>query len=47
MRTSHEWYYLACVCDLQFIKGHIPEAVFKTSPYKIDVDHEDVTQVIL
>jgi hypothetical protein len=30
MRRLHEWYYLACVCGLQFIEARIPEAVFKT-----------------
>jgi hypothetical protein len=30
MRRLHEWYYLACVCGLQFIEGHVPGAVFKS-----------------
>jgi hypothetical protein len=30
MRRLHEWYYLACVCGLQFIKGCIPEVIFKS-----------------
>jgi hypothetical protein len=30
MRRLHEWYYPTCVCGLQFIKCHIPEAVFKS-----------------
>jgi hypothetical protein len=30
LRRLHEWYYLACVCGLQFIKGCIPEVVFKS-----------------
>jgi hypothetical protein len=27
MRRLHEWYYLVCVCGLQFIEGHITKAV--------------------
>jgi hypothetical protein len=30
LRRLHEWYYLACVYGLQFIEGHVPEAVFKS-----------------
>jgi hypothetical protein len=30
MMRLDEWYYLACVCGLQFIEGHITEAVFKS-----------------
>jgi hypothetical protein len=30
LRRLHEWYYLACVCGLQFIEGRVPEAVFKS-----------------
>jgi hypothetical protein len=30
LRRLHEWYYLPCVCGLQFINGHIPEMVFKS-----------------
>jgi hypothetical protein len=30
LRRLHEWYYLACVCGLQFIEGRIPEAIFKS-----------------
>jgi hypothetical protein len=29
LRRLHKWYYLACVCGLQFIEGCIPEADFK------------------
>jgi hypothetical protein len=35
MRRLHEWYYLACVCGLQFIEGHIPEAVFKSQSFDL------------
>jgi hypothetical protein len=30
MRRLHEWYYLTCLCDLQFIEGCITEAVLKS-----------------
>jgi hypothetical protein len=30
LRRIHEWYYLACVCGLQFIERRVPEAVFKS-----------------
>jgi hypothetical protein len=29
LRRIRKWYYLACVCGLQFIKGRVPEVVFK------------------
>jgi hypothetical protein len=32
----HEWYYIACVCGLQFIEGHIPEAVFKSRSFDLN-----------
>jgi hypothetical protein len=28
LRRLHKWYYLVCVCGMQFIDGRIPEAVF-------------------
>jgi hypothetical protein len=31
IRRLHEWYYLTCVCGLQFIEYHIPEAFFQES----------------
>jgi hypothetical protein len=37
MRRLHEWYYLACVCDLQFIEGRVFEAVFKSQSSDINV----------
>jgi hypothetical protein len=30
LRRLHEWYYLTCVRGFQFIKGRVPEAVFKS-----------------
>jgi hypothetical protein len=33
-----EWYYLACVCGLQFIECLVPEAVFKSQSFDINVD---------
>jgi hypothetical protein len=38
MRRLHEWYYLACVCGLQFIKGRIPEAVFKSQSFDLNIE---------
>jgi hypothetical protein len=34
----HEWYYLACVCGLQFIEGDIPEAVLKSQSFDINIE---------
>jgi hypothetical protein len=34
----HEWYYLACVCGLQFIKHHILEAVFKNQSFDLNIE---------
>jgi hypothetical protein len=30
LKRLHMWYYLTCVCGLQFIEGRIPEAIFKS-----------------
>jgi hypothetical protein len=30
LRRVHEWYYLACLCGLQFIEGRVHEEVFKS-----------------
>jgi hypothetical protein len=38
MRRLHEWYYLACVCGLQFIECRIPEAVFKSQSFDLNVE---------
>jgi hypothetical protein len=38
MRRLHEWYYLVCVCGLQFIKGRIPEAVFKSQSFDLNIE---------
>jgi hypothetical protein len=37
LRRLHEWYYLACVCDLQFIEGRIPEAAFKSRSFDLNI----------
>jgi hypothetical protein len=37
MRRLHEWYYLACICVLQFIEGRIPEAVLMTQSFDLNV----------
>jgi hypothetical protein len=38
LRRLHKWYYLACVCGLQFIEGHIPEAVFKSPSFDLNIE---------
>jgi hypothetical protein len=38
MRRLHEWYYLACVCGLQFIEGCVPEEVFKCQRFDLNVE---------
>jgi hypothetical protein len=38
LRRLHEWYYLACVCGLQFIKCCIPEAVFKSQSFDLNIE---------
>jgi hypothetical protein len=37
MMRLHEWYYLACVCGLQFIEGRVPEAVFKSRSFDLNI----------
>jgi hypothetical protein len=37
LRRLREWYYLACVCGLQFIEGRIPEAVFKSQSFDLNI----------
>jgi hypothetical protein len=38
VRRLHKWYYLACVCGLQFIKGHIHEEVFKSRSFDLNIE---------
>jgi hypothetical protein len=38
LRRLHEWYYLACVCDLQFIEGHILEMDFKSRSFDLNIE---------
>jgi hypothetical protein len=38
MIRLHEWYYIACVCGLQFIKGRTPEAVFKSRSFDLNIE---------
>jgi hypothetical protein len=38
LRRLHEWYYLVCVCGMQFIESHIPEAVFKSQIFDLNVE---------
>jgi hypothetical protein len=37
LRRLHEWYYLAFVCGLQFIEGRIPEAIFKSRSFDLNI----------
>jgi hypothetical protein len=36
--SLHEWYFLACVCGLQFIEGHIPKAVFNSQSFDLNIE---------
>jgi hypothetical protein len=38
LRRLHEWYYLTCVCGLQFIEGHVLEAVFKSQSFDLNIE---------
>jgi hypothetical protein len=38
MRRLYEWYYLTCVCGLQFIECHISEAVFKSQSFDLNIE---------
>jgi hypothetical protein len=38
LRRLHKWYYLACVCGLQFIEGHVPEVVFKSQRFDLNIE---------
>jgi hypothetical protein len=37
MMRLQEWYYLACICGLQFIEGRVPEAVFRCQSFELNV----------
>jgi hypothetical protein len=37
MKKFHEWYYFACVYELNFIEAHIPGDIFKTSDIELNV----------
>jgi hypothetical protein len=37
MRRLHEWYYLACVCGLQFIEGCTHEEGFKSGSFDFNI----------
>jgi hypothetical protein len=38
LRRLHEWYYLACICGLQFIEGRIPEAIFMSRIFNLNIE---------
>jgi hypothetical protein len=38
MRRLHKWYYLTCVCGLQFIEGYIHEEVFKSRSFDLNIE---------
>jgi hypothetical protein len=38
LRRLHEWYYLKCVCGLQFIEGHVSEAIFKSQSFDLNIE---------
>jgi hypothetical protein len=37
LRRLHKWYYLVCVCGMEFIEGRITEAVFKSQTFDLNV----------
>jgi hypothetical protein len=37
MKKFHEWYYLTCVYELNFIEAHILGDIFKTSDLELNV----------
>jgi hypothetical protein len=38
MRRLQKWYYLECVCGLQVIEGRVPEAVFKSQSFDLNIE---------
>jgi hypothetical protein len=38
MRKFHEWYYHACVYELNFIEAKIPKNIFKTLDSDLHVE---------
>jgi hypothetical protein len=38
LRRLHEWYYLACVCGLQFIEGRILKEVYKSRSFDLNIE---------
>jgi hypothetical protein len=45
MKRLHEWYYLAYVCGLQFIEGHIHEEVFKSRSFDLNIELFEVQTI--
>jgi hypothetical protein len=37
MRRLHEWYYLPCVCGLQFIESCVPEKL-KSQSFDLNIE---------
>jgi hypothetical protein len=42
MQKIHEWYYLACVYELNFIEAKIPRDIFKTSDFDLHVKLDEL-----
>jgi hypothetical protein len=38
MQKLYQWYYLACVCGLNFIEAKIPVDIFNTSSFELNVE---------
>jgi hypothetical protein len=38
MKKLHEWYYIACLYGLNFIKSCIPGDIFKTSDCDLHIE---------
>jgi hypothetical protein len=38
MQKLHEWYYLVCVCGLNFVEAKIPRDIFNTLDFDLNVE---------
>jgi hypothetical protein len=38
MQKFYEWYYLACVYELNFIEAKIPRDIFSTLDFELNVE---------
>jgi hypothetical protein len=45
MQKFHEWYNLACVYGLHFVKAKIPRDIFNTLDFDLNVEHAELHTV--